>query len=97
MIRGEAAAEAAIALRHQGFLPDVICAHPGWGEALFLKDVFPEAAMLGFLEFYYRSDGADFAFDPEFQGDEITGRCRMRLSSGRKTSSGSATKSLPMT
>ncbi|WP_366143360.1 hypothetical protein [Azospirillum sp.] len=32
---------ARLVLRQRGFLPDVICAHPGWGEALFLKDVFP--------------------------------------------------------
>lgn len=79
IIRGEAAARAATALRAQGYLPDVICAHPGWGEALFLKDVFPDARMLSFIEFYYRADGADFGFDPEFTEEELTGRCRLRM------------------
>jgi len=79
IIRGEAAARAAAALRAQGYLPDVICAHPGWGEALFLKDVFPDARMLSFIEFYYRADGADFGFDPEFAEKELTGRCRLRM------------------
>ncbi|NDH84599.1 MAG: hypothetical protein EBY65_06960, partial [Acidimicrobiia bacterium] len=29
-------------LRQQGFSPDVIVAHPGWGESLFLKEVWPK-------------------------------------------------------
>ena len=31
------------ALRRAGFRPDLVFAHIGWGEALFLKDIFPEA------------------------------------------------------
>ncbi|MBK8209351.1 MAG: glycosyltransferase family 4 protein [Rhodospirillales bacterium] len=79
VIRGEAAAQAALALHAKGFRPDVICAHPGWGEALFLKDVFPEAPLLSFIEFFYRSDGADFGFDPGFAEDLLPGRCRLRM------------------
>jgi glycosyltransferase involved in cell wall biosynthesis len=79
VIRGEAAANAALELRNKGFVPDVICAHPGWGEALFLKDVFPQARMLCFIEFYYKAEGADFGFDPEFGEDDVTGRCRLRM------------------
>lgn len=79
VIRGEAAAQAALALRGQGFRPDVICAHPGWGEALFLKDVFPDAPMLSFIEFFYRLEGADFGFDAEFAEDDVPSRCRLRM------------------
>jgi glycosyltransferase involved in cell wall biosynthesis len=64
--RGRAAAAAATALRRKGFRPDVICAHIGWGEALFLKDVFPEARILLYSEFFYGARGADLGFDPEF-------------------------------
>lgn len=67
VLRGEAVARAALELRCQGFNPDVICVHPGWGEALFLKDVWPESRMLGFCEFYYKA-GGDVGFDPEFSG-----------------------------
>jgi glycosyltransferase involved in cell wall biosynthesis len=79
VIRGEAAARAALELRHGGFAPDVICAHPGWGEALFLEDVFPKTRMLCFVEFYYRAEGADFGFDPEFAEDDVAARCRLRM------------------
>lgn len=48
----------------QGFTPDIIIAHPGWGDALFLKDLFPNARFLHFCEFYYRAHGADVGFDP---------------------------------
>ncbi|TMA23510.1 MAG: glycosyltransferase [Deltaproteobacteria bacterium] len=64
VVYGEAAARAAIQLRSDGFAPDVICGHPGWGETLFLKDVWPNARLLSFQEFYYRVD-SDFNFEPD--------------------------------
>jgi len=64
--RGRTLAAAAAGLRRAGFRPDVIFAHIGWGEALFLKDVFPEARLLLYSEFFYRPRGADTGFDPEF-------------------------------
>ncbi len=76
-IRGESAALAAIKLRAEGFNPDVICGHPGWGETLFLKEVWPRARLLSFVEFVYRSEGADVGFDPEFPIDD-PGRFRVR-------------------
>src|SRR5262245_15206625 len=66
MQRGRALAAAAAALRRSGFRPDLVFAHIGWGEALFLKDVFPSAPLLLYGEFFYRARGADTGFDPEF-------------------------------
>ena len=66
MQRGRALATAAAALRRAGFRPDLVFAHIGWGEALFLKDVFPAAPLLLYGEFFYRARGADMGFDPEF-------------------------------
>ena len=76
--RGRTVAAAAASLRRGGFTPDVICAHIGWGEALFLKDVFPEAKLLLYSEFFYRARGADTGFDPEFPPAPGS-RLRLRL------------------
>jgi glycosyltransferase involved in cell wall biosynthesis len=68
--RGQSTAHAAKRLKAEGFTPDVVLAHPGWGEALFLKDVFPAAPLICFQEFFYRSKGSDINFDPEFPTSE---------------------------
>ena len=78
-IRGEAVAAAALELKRKGFTPDVMVVHPGWGEQLFLKDVWPEARMLCFMEFFYRSQGLDTNFDPEFAVDSVPARARTRV------------------
>jgi glycosyltransferase involved in cell wall biosynthesis len=56
-------------LRHlkdeKGFTPDIIVAHPGWGDALYVKDLFPDVPLFSFFEFYYHGAGADVGFDPE--------------------------------
>jgi glycosyltransferase involved in cell wall biosynthesis len=66
LMRGRAAAESAMALRKQGFDPELIIGHPGWGETLLLRDVFPRARTILHGEFFYRPTGADVGFDPEF-------------------------------
>lgn len=76
--RGQQVARACLSLKTQGFLPDVVVAHPGWGEALFLRDVFPNARHIHHCEFYYQSIGADVGFDPEFPSDLDT-TCRARI------------------
>lgn len=65
--RGVSVARFCQRLRAEGYVPDVIYGHSGWGETLFLKEVWPEARLLVFAEFYYRGRGADTGFDPEFQ------------------------------
>jgi len=64
--RAEAVARTAANLKQLGFEPDVIIGHHGWGELLNIRDVWPDAPLVGYLEFYYRIDGVDVGFDPEF-------------------------------
>lgn len=67
LIRGRAAAEAAIKLREQGFAPKLIIGHPGWGETVAMRQVFPDARIVLFGEFYYQAQGTDIDFDHEFE------------------------------
>ena len=78
-IRGEACFRAALQVKSQGFNPDVIVSHPGWGESLFLKDVWPHARMIIYCEFFYHPVGADVGFDPEFPPTDPGEVCRLRL------------------
>ncbi|MDQ7070767.1 MAG: glycosyltransferase [Rhodobacterales bacterium] len=64
--RGEACYHEARRLRAAGYTPDIIIAHHGWGESLFLKDVWPEAALGLYCELYHSADYPHLNFDPEF-------------------------------
>ena len=66
VLNGQAACRAMLDLRRSGFVPDVILAHPGWGETLYAKDVYPGARLIHLCEWYYAAEDADVGFDPEF-------------------------------
>ena len=65
-VRARAALQICLNLKKEGFQPDVIAGHTGWGDMLFLREVFPEAKICGYFEYYYRPEGADIGFDHEF-------------------------------
>jgi len=79
VLRGEACAAAMLRLARSGYRPDVVIANPGWGEALFVKDVFPDTRLVCLLEFFYEASGADFGFDPEFGSPSLEARMKLRL------------------
>ncbi len=64
--RGQEIARQAFRLKQSGFVPDIVCAHSGWGESLYIRDVFPDTKLLPYFEFYYHYEGADVGFDPEY-------------------------------
>ncbi len=78
-IRGEACFRAALQLKAEGFAPDLVIAHPGWGESLFVKEVWPQAKLAIYCEFFYHAQGADVGFDPEFPSKDPGEACRLRL------------------
>lgn len=78
-IRGDACMRAMLKLKEQGFSPDAVIAHPGWGESLFVKDVWPDTRLGIYCEFFYHAQGADVGFDPEFPSQDAGDACRLRL------------------
>ncbi|MBB1125884.1 glycosyltransferase [Thiospirillum jenense] len=79
VIRADAAFRAALVLKNAGYNPDLVIAHPGWGESLFIKEVWPNATLGIYCEFFYHANGADVGFDPEFPPADCGNSCRLRL------------------
>ncbi len=69
LIRAQAVVSLVLRQRSNGLNPDIICSHPGWGETLYLKEIFPRARFLSYFEFYHSPDGPLVNFDPEFPTD----------------------------
>ena len=79
VLNAQAVARMGFALKNKGFQPDVMIGNPGWGETLFLKDVWPDAPLISLCEFYYNGAGSDVGFDPEFDtGPDARLRARAR-------------------
>ncbi len=64
-------------LKEKGFVPDVIVGHLGWGDGLYLKDIFFDTPILAFFEFFYDAHDSDVTFlnedgaDAPLPGDEL--------------------------
>ena len=79
VLMGQAAYKALLKVRDSGKAPDIILSHSGWGASLFLKDLFPDAKLLNYYEWYYHCHGSDGEFlrdEPYGPDDEI--RLRMK-------------------
>jgi glycosyltransferase involved in cell wall biosynthesis len=76
VLEGQAVYRLAQKLKEQGFIPDVVYGHSGWGPTLFIKDVFPKTRLLSYFEWFYRAFGSDADFDP---GDPINADDQARI------------------
>ncbi|HZZ31372.1 MAG TPA: glycosyltransferase [Phenylobacterium sp.] len=70
LIRGGNALRMARLFKAEGFEPQMIVGHPGWGEMVFLGEIWPDARQVMFSEFFYKAHGLDVDFDPEFPTTE---------------------------
>jgi len=77
--RAEAVSQLVIQLLAEGFRPDLVIGHPGWGELLALPDLLPGVPVLHQQEFIYRVHGADFGFDSETDPPDWMRATRVRL------------------
>lgn len=64
VLQGQAVFKLIEKLKTQGFVPDVICGHSGWGPTLFVKDAFPDTPLICYFEWFYHACGSDADFDP---------------------------------
>lgn len=53
-------------LLQQDIKPDIVIGHAGWGETMMVRDILPYTPILNYFEFFYRSQGQDLGFDPEY-------------------------------
>ena len=77
--RGEQVLYALSSLASSGFVPDIIMAHPGWGETLPLRTIFPDARIILYCEFFYGMRGRDVGFDSEFPETGADGHVALHL------------------
>ena len=61
ILRSEQVAEQAMTLKQRGWVPDVMLAHPGWGEALLLRQVFPSTPLVIWPELWLRPEHSGHA------------------------------------
>ena len=76
VLQGQAVYRALDKLKKDGFIPDAIYGHSGWGPTLFIKDIFPQAKLLCYFEWFYSVEGADVGFDPD---EPVTPDDRLRI------------------
>jgi glycosyltransferase involved in cell wall biosynthesis len=77
VLTGQAVYRLCHQLKAGGFVPDVVCAHSGWGPALYVKELFPACRLVGYFEWYYRTRGSDADFlDADALSEDD--RCRLR-------------------
>ncbi len=78
VLMGQAAYSSLLASQKKGFRPDIILSHSGWGASMFMKDLFPDAKLLSYFEWYYYSVGvdADFIRDEPY---DPNGQLRIRM------------------
>ncbi|MBW4465627.1 MAG: glycosyltransferase family 4 protein [Pegethrix bostrychoides GSE-TBD4-15B] len=78
VLQGQAVYRLGQTLKRQGFVPDVVYGHSGWGATLFIKDIFPTAKLHCYFEWFYHAHGSDADFDSN-QPPSIDAEARIRI------------------
>jgi glycosyltransferase involved in cell wall biosynthesis len=51
--------------------PDLVVGHSGFGTTLFLRELYPNAKVVNYFEYFYHAHGSDLDFRPDFPPREI--------------------------
>ena len=71
--------EAMSQLRAEGWTPDLVISHSGWGCGLDVSWVFPQARRIAYLEWWFDNDWADYTYDPDNPWWGYGDRARLKL------------------
>jgi glycosyltransferase involved in cell wall biosynthesis len=66
VIQGQAVARVASELKRKGFVPDLIYGYAGWGQIMFIKDIYPNVPLVGYFEWFLNAYGSEYNFDPAY-------------------------------
>jgi len=77
VLNGQAVFRLCDQLRKDGFVPDVICGHSGWGNTLYVAEAFPNTPILNYFEWFYHPRNSDSDFLEPSSIDAEAG-CRIR-------------------
>jgi len=66
VLQGQAVYRLVSRLKAEGFIPDIVYGHSGWGPTLFVKDAFPRVKLLCYFEWFYNAHGSSNDFDPAY-------------------------------
>jgi len=69
---------ALIALKKKGFVPDVMLGHSGWGQTMFLQEVYPDTPFIGYFEWYYNARGREATFENRAKSEFDNAMLRLR-------------------
>jgi glycosyltransferase involved in cell wall biosynthesis len=61
--------------------PDLVVGHSGLGSTLFLRELYPAAAVVNYFEYFYRTTDSDIDFRPDFPSEELV-KLRARARNG---------------
>jgi glycosyltransferase involved in cell wall biosynthesis len=77
VLQGQAAYRKGLELKQQGFVPDVIYGHSGFGASMYMRDLYPKVPLMGYFEWFYHAHGTDADFDSSEQLT-VDDECRIR-------------------
>jgi glycosyltransferase involved in cell wall biosynthesis len=79
LVRAEFCLKACLAMKNHGFYPDIVIAHPGWGESILIKECWPKTKLGIYCEYFYNIQNQDVNFDFEFENDEENLSTKLRI------------------
>ena len=78
VITGQGFVRLAVALKNQGYEPDIVVAHSGWGAGAFAKDVWPTSRYVPYVEWWYQFPALDITPHDNL-GDPLDVAARTRV------------------